>query len=270
MLTTCTQPSTPQPRSQHPYQVLTTLFTLGPGPHSLKTIADHSGLGHDVIREELSAMAGAGLCTRSATKPPTYELASPTASASTWLLHALPSIETVLHLRGELRALHQETGQAVLMHSHTMLPRIRLCLDYYIGDRLDFLQQVSAHPDAAAILRQAPLTEDAPGQVIMAHLDRMSPGSLELRRIRQNGYAISAAPLPGWSLLSVPVHSTAERGLWELTGAVVAGAVTLAVPTADLGPRNLVSWLNALHRTALELTPSQEAFDTGRPLRHTA
>lgn len=72
------------------------------------------------------------------------------------------------------------------------------------------------------------------------------------------GYAISEAALPGWSLLSVPVHAgPASLGLWELTGVGVAGAVSLAVPTPDLDP-NLIPWLNELQRTALEFTTVQD------------
>lgn len=271
MLSTRPPQASNQHQAHHTYQVLTALVILGAGPHTLKTIADHSGLNRGVLHKELGAMVDAGLCVNSGNKLPTYELTGQaTRVASVWLLHALPTVETTLHLKEELRALHEATGQAILMHSHIMLPPIRLCLDYFIGQRHDFLQQLSATPDAAEKLRQAPLADDAPGLVIMAHLPTTPPGSPDLRRIRQSGYATSASPLPGWSLLSVPVLSTPELGLWELSGSVVAGAVTLAVPTHDLGPSTLTSWLNELQRTALYLAPSYQDYREASNLRHAA
>lgn len=270
MLTT-RPPATNQHRLQHTYQVLTTMVTLGPGPHSMKTIAEHSGLAREVIGEELAAMQDAGVCVGSGDRLMSYELTGPAARvASGWLLHALPDVDTTLQLKEELRALHESTGQAVLMHGHTMLPPIRLCLDYFVGQRHDFLQQLSANPEAAAALRRAPLADDAPGLAIMAHLATTPPGSPQLRRIRQNGYATSASPLPGWSLLSVPILSTPELGMWELTGSAVAGAVTLAVPTPDLGPSNLTHWLNELQHTALYLAPSYHDYAAPSAPRHAA
>lgn len=257
MLTTRTHEPTHPPQTQHSYRVLATLLTLGRGPHATQTIAEHAGLSHPEVRQDLNAMAAAELCTRSTAMPGHYELTVPVVGTdSTWLMHALPTVEAYAH--DELRALHQATGQVVLLHSHTLLPPVRLCLDHYSGSRTDFMEQLTADPSAAARLRQAPLAADAPGLIIKAHLNTAPPPSAALQRIRTAGYAITAAALPGWSLLSVPVHATpATHGLWELTGIGVAGAVSLAVPTPDLDP-HLTPLLNELWRTALELTPAQD------------
>ncbi|MFJ5804256.1 IclR family transcriptional regulator [Streptomyces decoyicus] len=204
------------------------------------------------------AMVEAGLCTVSTALPGHYELAvHVVGTESTWLLHALPTVEA--HTHDQLRALHQATGQAVLLHSHTLLPPVRICIDHYCGEGSDFLQQLAAHRTAGTRLRQAPLGADAPGLVIQAHLDPAAPPQAAgLQRIRTAGYATSEAALPGWSLLSVPVHAgPASLGLWELTGTGVAGAVSLAVPTPDLDPR-LIPWLNELQRAALEFATVQD------------
>ncbi|MGW7642206.1 hypothetical protein [Streptomyces decoyicus] len=257
MLTTRThEPSQPR-RAEHLYRVLATLASLGRGPHSLKTLTRHTGLDHPTVREQLAAMVEAGLCTASTALPGHYELAMRVVGTeSTWLLHALPTIEA--HTHDQLRALHQATGQVALLHSHTLLPPVRICVDHYCGEGNDFLQQLAAHPTADTHLRQAPLGADAPGLVIHAHLDPAAPQAASLQRIRTAGYAISEAALPGWSLLSVPVHAgPASLGLWELTGTGVAGAVSLAVPTPDLDP-NRIPWLNELQRAALELATVQD------------
>ncbi|MGW9433964.1 hypothetical protein ACWHA1_39365 [Streptomyces decoyicus] len=257
MLTTRTHEQTQLPQPQHLYQVLATLASLGRGPHSLPTLTRHSGLDRQTVREQLAAMVEAGLCTVSAALPGRYALAMRVVGTeSTWLLHALPTVEA--HTHDQLRALHQATGQVVLLHSHTLLPPVRICVDHYCGDRSNFLQQLAAHPTADTHLRQAPLGADAPGLVIQAHLDPAPPQAAGLQRIRTAGYATSEAALPGWSLLSVPVHAgPASLGLWELTGTGIAGAVSLAVPTPGLDP-NLIPWLNELQRTALELATAQD------------
>ncbi|MFF4283189.1 hypothetical protein ACFY0Z_30955 [Streptomyces kronopolitis] len=260
MLTTRTHEP---PKAQHSYQVLATLLTLGRGPHAVQTVADHCGLSNQAVRQELNAMVDAELCTRATTMPGHYELTTPVVGTdSSWLMHALPTVEAYTH--DELRALHQNTGHVVLLHSHTLLPPVRLCLDHYKGDRTDFTQQLTAHPDAAARLRQAPLGTDAPGMVIKAHLGTARPTSAALQRIRTAGYATSAAPLPGWTLLSVPIRSTPSAlGLWELGTAGVAGAVSLALPTPDPGP-HLTALLNELQRTALELEPLPDGIASPR------
>jgi len=256
MLTTRTPEQKKSSRAQALYQVLATMANLGRGPHSIQALTRHTGLARPAVRHELEGMVEAGLCTVSTAMPGHYELTMRVVGTkSTWLLHALPTVEAYTH--DQLRDLHQATGQVVLLHSHTLLPPVRICVDHYHGDRGDFMEQLAAHPTADARLRQAPLGADAPGLVIKAHLDPSTPQHTSLQRIRTAGYAITKAALPGWSLLSVPVHaSPASLGLWELTGIGVAGAVSLAVPTPDLDP-NLIPWLNQLERAALELAPPE-------------
>ncbi|MFI1203438.1 hypothetical protein ACH4VR_29075 [Streptomyces sp. NPDC020883] len=268
MLTT--HNTTPQTSQSHqPYQTLKAMLALGRGPHAIKTIADHAKLDRETIRQELNAMVEAGLCTRSTAMPGHFELTVPVVGTdSMWLLHALPTVDP--YIRDQLRTLHQATGHVVLMHGHTLLPPVRLALDHYSGTRTDFLEQLDSHPTAAGRLRQAPLGVDAPGLVIKAHLDRSSPATSELQRIRTAGFAISEAPLPGWSLLSVPVHASPQSlGLWELTGIGVAGALSLVVPTPDLDP-HLHTLLNELDRIALYLAPSDSGSCHAPYVRHAA
>ncbi|MEJ8650674.1 helix-turn-helix domain-containing protein [Streptomyces sp. MS1.AVA.3] len=121
MLTTRTHEQTQPSKPQHLYRVLATLASLGRGPHSLQTLTRHTGLDRQTVREHLAAMVEAGLCTASAALPGHYELAMRVVGTeSTWLLHALPTVEA--HTHDQLRTLHQATGQVVLLHSHTLLP----------------------------------------------------------------------------------------------------------------------------------------------------
>ncbi|MFF7415402.1 IclR family transcriptional regulator [Streptomyces lydicus] len=248
----------PPPEALNPYKPLAAMLHRGPGPHGLSDLAARTGLPRLELRGHLAAMTKAGLCTATPGMPGYYELAMPApADDASWLVHALPGTPDT-HA-DPLRELHRSTGQPVLLHSHILLPTaLRLCVDFQADEAPDFLQQMATHPNAAGRLKQARLDADAPGLVIRAHLDTFQPATAELQRVRTHGYAVTAAPLPGWSLLSVPVHRPPEDlGLLEYARPPIAGALSLVVRTPDLDAHHL-PWLTALHHGSRSLSHTMQ------------
>ncbi|MFI1621855.1 hypothetical protein ACH4VT_33595 [Streptomyces lydicus] len=263
-------PLAPEP----PPDVLRALQTLkallqGRGPHALAQLCRRTRFGRPEVRGHLAAMEQAGLCTSQMRGH--WELTVPLGARSSWLTHGLPGAPPGAPAgdRDRLRDLHEATGHVVLLHSHLHLPTpVRLCVDSWRG-HLDeaVTRQLDAHPSAAGRLLQAPLDEDAPGLVIQANLDSaIRPTSVRLQRIRDLGHALTDAPLPGWSLLSVPVYTGAvSLGLPETSGPRIAGALSLMAPTPDTD--TTAQWLPALQHTARALanTPGMTGEHPARP-----
>ncbi|MEU5239747.1 hypothetical protein ACH4UR_25165 [Streptomyces lydicus] len=259
------------PEAVNPYKPLVAMLHRGPGPHGLADLAARTGLTPLELRSHLAAMTKAGLCTATPGMHGHYELSVPTpADDAGGLVHALPGAADA-HA-DPLRELHRSTGQPALMHSHILLPTpLRLCVDFHADVAPAFLQQLATHPDAAGRLKQGRLDADAPGMVIRAHLDPFEPANAELQQVRARGYAATAAPLPGWSLLSVPVHRAPEDlALPDYGRPLIAGALSLVVRTPDLEP-NLRSWLTALQHSARSLSHLMQPASAGpRPVLRAA
>ncbi|MFJ1874233.1 IclR family transcriptional regulator [Streptomyces chartreusis] len=251
------------PEALRSYHVFKTLLEMGPGPHPMRRIVERTGLPRGVVRRRLNAMREAGLCCPTPEFPGHHELTTAVLGAdSQHLLHALPGVQS--RSRQYLSALQQQTGQIVFMHGHMLLDSpVRLCVECRGDSRPDFARDLAAHPTAAGRLRQAPLAADAPGLVILAHLDDNVSLSSQLRTIRALGYAISGSPLPGWSFVSVPVHAGPEivglEGL--LGGARVVGAVSLLARTDDL-ERHVEAWLSPLRHGGRSLPASTTRPET--------
>lgn len=245
------------PEALRSYQVFKAMLGMGPGPHAMRKIVEESGLPRGAVRRRLDAMREAGLCSPSPGRPGHHELTTAVLKADRQrLLHALPGIQ--LRSRRYLTALQEQTGQVVFMHGHMLLESpVRLCVEYFCDERPDFARELAAHPTAAGRLRQAPLAADAPGLVILAHLDDTIPLSGQLQTIRTLGYATSDSSLPGWSFVSVPVRAVpGSIGLEGLVGGTrVVGAVSLLARTHDLD-RHVDAWLAPLWHGGRSLPPS--------------
>ncbi|MCZ1012080.1 helix-turn-helix domain-containing protein [Streptomyces lydicus] len=253
------------PADLNPYRPLAAMLTRGPGPHSLPDLVERTGLPRPELRRYLTAMTQTGLCAAVRGMPGHYELAARvTADDTSWLVHSLPAAPA--EERNHVRELHEATGQVALMHGHVLLPvPLRIWVDVWGAEASGFLKQLTAHPDAAGRLRQAPLDIDAPGLVIRAHLDPFQPTSDELQSVRAKGYAVTAAPLPGWSLLSVPVHHAPEQvGLPDYGRHQIAGALSLVVPTQDLDA-HFAQWLAALQHSARSLSHTAQTTEPWVP-----
>ncbi|PNE43461.1 hypothetical protein [Streptomyces noursei] len=236
------------------FAVLATMVDLGRGPHPLQRIVEESGIPRRTTRAALDQLIEAQLCKATTGMPSHYETGVQAVEAtSRGLTQALPGVHT--GYRDDLRTLQQRTGHVALLHGYLTIPSLRICTDLCAGDRRDFEQQVKANPAAAERLSKAPLHEDAAGKVIAAHLQ--SPHSIELQRIRHHGYALTAAPLAGWTLLSVPVYARGGEGPTSLQrGYTVAGAVSLLV-SGPIDPNGVpAQWLDELWNTATQLEQS--------------
>lgn len=255
----------PSDEDLNPYKPLAAMIARGPGPHSVPDLVERTGLPRPELRLYLKAMTQTGLCAATPGMPGHFELIVPFAGdGASWLVHALPSAPP--EERNHVRELHEATGQIALMHGHVLLPvPLRILVDIWGGEASSFLKQLTTHPDAAGRLNQAALDVDAPGLVIRAHLDPFQPTSDELQRIRASGYAVTAAPLPGWSLLSVPVHRAPEQlRLPEYSRDLIAGALSLVVRTTDLDA-HLSQWLPALQHSARALGHTTQTTSTRMP-----
>lgn len=238
------------------FTVLATMVDLGRGPHPLQRIVEESGVPRRAARAALDQLAEARLCKPTAGMPGHFEACvQPVEPSSRRRMQALPGVHS--DYRDDLRTLQQRTGHVAVLHGYLALPALRICTDLCIGDRSDFEQQIKADPAAAENLSRAPLTVDAAGKVIGAHLES-SPQSIELQRIRSHGYALTPAPLAGWHLLSVPVYVPhGDRPTILSSGHAVAGAVSLLV-SGPIDPHGGVPapWLDELWHAAEQLAHS--------------
>lgn len=203
--------------------VLQVLLQLGPGAHPLADVITRSGLSRSTVHRILQSGVRTGTFTQ-----PTYGFyavtPTPQQAASPDYLTALPASSPAIS--EELAYLQRRTGQVAALHSQLLLGMpTRICVDVAHGGRSDFAAALSA--EAGAALRRAPLHLDAAGLVILANLDDGSATGSILRRIRIQGHAVTKAPLPNWSMLSVPLRR----------GNVLVGSVSLLAPEAHLSRR---------------------------------
>ncbi|MFD9562224.1 hypothetical protein [Streptomyces sp. NPDC059994] len=237
----------PAPEAARSYRVFKAMLELGPGPQPMSRIVHRTGMDRGVVRRRLAAMREAGLCALSPGSPGHYELTTAVLGTDeARLLHAVPGVQA--RSRRYLAALQQQTGQIVFLHGLMLLDSpVRLCVEYCSGARADFTEELAAHPTAAGRLRQAPLAADAPGLVMLAHLDETVALSGQLQQIRSRGYVSSPSALPGWDFVSVPVHAVPGMPGLEglLGGARLVGAVSLMARSRDL-ERHIDAWLSPL------------------------
>ncbi|GAA1213625.1 IclR family transcriptional regulator [Streptomyces rhizosphaericus] len=247
------------PEAVRSYRVLMAL--LGEGPKKMSRIVSETKLDRATVRRRLTAMMDVGLCRRPGRGY--YELTIPVVSKDVaGLLQAVPG-----SAHGSLLgALHRRVGQPVLLHSHVLggTPT-RLCIDCCAEERGAFTDSLRTHPKAIRLLRQAPLTADAPGRAIFAHLDHTAYVTGELRSIRLTGYAHSTAPLPGWELLSVPYYaSPGTIGLGQaISTPRVVGAVSVLARQADIAT-HFDAYHRALQETADRLSAPLRVASTTR------
>ncbi|MGW6795665.1 hypothetical protein [Streptomyces chartreusis] len=261
------------PEALRSYHVFKTLLGMGPGPHPMRRIVEQTGLPRGVVRRRLNAMREAGLCCPTPGHPGHHELTTAVWGADgERLLHALPGVQA--RSRRYLTALQQQTGQIVFMHGHMLLDSpVRLCVECRGDSRPDFARELAAHPTAAGRLRQAPLSADAPGLAILAHLDDTRPLPGDLQTIRTHGHATSPSALPGWSFLSVPLHAApATTGPEGAAGSArVVGAVSLLARISDL-ERHIDAWLPPLRHgvRSLPAPATRPEDDAPSSAQHTA
>lgn len=144
--------------------------------------------------------------------------------------------------RSELTRLRETTGAVALLYDlvHARIPG-RSCIAVSQGQ--------ADLPAALSIGNREPLGTDAPGLVILAHLDSTFPPNPRIRRIRSDGYARTASRAAGWQLLSAPIlcpngpvgaiglsasPQAMEEGLPEFISATMSAAARISRSLANL------------------------------------
>ncbi|WP_409235718.1 hypothetical protein [Streptomyces sp. PA5.6] len=207
--------------------VLHALLRMGSGPHKYRDIVAHTTLGAKQTQRALRHLYDAQLCDRPRHG---YWQIRPTVAALTGESGLVQATTTpLLDIALLLAHLHCHTRQAVLLHTHSPLTSERLCIAA-AGTSNPTLSRDLAHtPHAADRLRQAPLDADAPGLTILAHLTgHKAPLRADLHQIRAAQVALSLSPLPGWTLVSVPLH--------QLPGAGTHVCAAVSILTPDRAP----------------------------------
>lgn len=216
------------------FAVLHALLQLGPGHHKFGTIAERSGLSISEAHRRLQQLIDAGLCHRPSHG--NYELRSTTAGITGAPGLVFPTATPLPEVAPLLDGLHRRTQQVVLLHTYFPLSGERLCIgaagDYDPG----FRQELAHTPQAIDVLRQAPLGADAPGLTILANLtDHSVPMREDLRRIRNTQLARTRSPLPGWTLVSVPIRRLPGAPAFPGAEPRVVAAVSILTPEPSNG-----------------------------------
>ena len=246
------------------YLILQTLNSMGPGLHPLRRIIDESGVTKSTVHRILRAGVEARhLIYR---PPGRYGLATEVANhrpdASVHL--NLPHNSA---LDRETTVLQRQTAQVAMAFSAVLIDDTpgRLMLNHAYGRRTDFQAAFNhASIETRVALRYAPLTADAAGLSILAHLDG-APKSHTMREIRAEGYVLTPSPLADWKMLGVPLwrgttvygslvviglRPQMDRNRSEYAAAALACAARLSA-RCELGSGQILR-----HHTGSDLTPA--------------
>ncbi|GLK99192.1 helix-turn-helix domain-containing protein [Dactylosporangium matsuzakiense] len=223
------------------FELLDALASLGPGAHRLRDVAARARLATPTAHRILQAAIRAGTVSKArrgqycltarAGAPDPQPVPSTPATISR---HAAPdapgpaslSLAISRRIRIGLAALQKATGQPVLLYVPLFLDApMRYCLAYFAPERDELLG------DAERLLATdmvfcAPLTVDAAGRLIEAHMMGHRPDRAEQREraILQAGYTYGPSPVAGWDTLAAPLRRYGH----------IAGAICIAARTGWL------------------------------------
>ncbi|MEV0729291.1 helix-turn-helix domain-containing protein [Polymorphospora sp. NPDC050346] len=247
------------------FELLDALESLGPGPHRLRDVAAQARLGPSTAHRILQAGIRAGTVTKAqrgryalirwrdqgaATQEPTVPVSLPLAVSR--------------RIRLGLAALQESTGQSVLLYVPLVLdPPMRYCLAYFAPEHDELLS------DAERLLATdmvfcAPLTVDAPGRLILAHMAAGGPAGNGRRggadtggRGRAGtGHTYGPSPVAGWNTLAVPLRRYGQ----------IAGAICVTARAGWLD-QHRDQTLDRLSRLTAELGDETPAYgDPNRPV----
>lgn len=220
------------------FELLDALASLGPGAHRLRDVAARARLATPTAHRILQAAIRAG--TVSKAQRGQYSLTAGAGSGGTEPVRSAPATATrhaaqdptgpgslslaiSRRIRIGLAALQKATGQPVLLYVPLILdPPMRYCLAYFAPERDELLG------DAERLLATdmvfcAPLTVDAAGRLIQAHMMGHLPGRADQRgrAILRAGYTYGPSPVAGWDTLAAPL-----RRYGQIAGAICVTART--------------------------------------------
>lgn len=262
--------------SDRVFELLDALASLGPGPHRLRDVAARAELGASTAHRILQAAIRAGRVSKA--QRGRYLLTSPAGTGpvdtgaaeagpadtgptgtrvATHRLPALPDrpepvgpaskpLAVSLRIRLGLAALQKATEQPVLLYVPLIVDiPVRYCLAYF-APKHDELLSDAERLMASDMVFCAPLTVDAPGKLIMAHMRR---GSSRAQPAVVGGeYAYSPSPVAGWNTLAVPLRRFGQ----------IAGAICITAPASWMW-RYRGHALNRLLRLTRELSDGRPA-----------
>ncbi|QEU97921.1 phage tail protein [Streptomyces kanamyceticus] len=199
--------------------VLRALRGLGPGTHSLASIAALAELPSPTAHRYVQALVGEGAVERRGPHGHYAFVETPHFFSDFPLGMAGPPTGLgSATVRTELITLQSRTGQIAVAYAALLIGvPLRVQAETAPGPHA---QQLAALPRAALqALWRAPLETDASGWVIQACLGDTTAARPSFRRIREDGYAVGPSPLRDRAIIAAPV--------WR--GSAVAGSVSLLV-----------------------------------------
>ena len=120
---------------------------------------------------------------------------------------------------------------------------MRICAERAYGAHGGEL--LAASENALRTLEAAPLEADAAGLAILACLGTENGYKIDISRIREEGHAVGASPLPHRSMIAAP--------LWF--GPAVAGSVALVAADSQMKrPATRARYVNAVMDTAAAMS----------------
>jgi DNA-binding IclR family transcriptional regulator len=227
--------------------LLGALTALGPGPQRLRDVAARAGLDPSTAHRILQAAIRTGAVSK--TGHGRYSLTGPVEPrAERADAGRMPSPMQAVSGRSRLAlaALQEATEQTVLLYVPVLVDvPMRYCLAYLAAEPDEF--GVDADRLLASdIVCCAPMSTDAPGRAILAHLPLTRSANARNRTGGGIGYTFGPSPVPGWWALTAPIHRYGH----------VAGAVCLTAQP---------SWLERHREVALKRLLSTAA-DLGREM----
>jgi DNA-binding IclR family transcriptional regulator len=184
--------------SDRVFELLDALASLGPGPHRLRDVAARAQLGASTTHRILQAAIRAGMVSKP--QRGRYFLSAPPSPSPEPAIPARPPLAVSRRIRLGLAALQKATEQPVLLYVPLILDTpMRYCMAYFAPAQDELLS------DAERLLVSdmvfcAPLTVDAPGRLILAHL------SPERSSERARSYVYGPSPVAGWNTLAAPLR----------------------------------------------------------------
>jgi hypothetical protein len=241
----------PRTANDRAFALLGALAALGPGPQRLRDVAARAELDPSTAHRILQAAIRTGAVSRtghgrySLTRPvePPTAVEPPAAAGSRAMTSPLLAVSGRIRLA--LAALQEATEQTVLLYVPLLVDvPMRYCLAYLAAEPDEFLVDAERLL-ASDIVFCAPLSADAAGRAILAHL-ALTRSHRRNRTSAGIGYTFGPSPVPGWWALTAPTHRYGQ----------VTGAVCLTAQP---------SWLERHREVALKRLLSTAA-DLGREM----
>jgi DNA-binding IclR family transcriptional regulator len=211
--------------SDRVFELLEALASLGPGPHRLRDVAARAELGASTAHRILQAAIRAGKVSKAQrgryllTSPATHQPELPDRPEP--VSPASQPLAVSLRIRLGLAALQKATEQPVLLYVPLIVDiPVRYCLAYF-APKHDELLSDAERLLASDMVFCAPLTVDAPGRLMMAHM-RPRRSRAQAQAIAGDEYAYSPSPVAGWNTLAVPLRRFGQ----------IAGAICITAPAS--------------------------------------